>query len=691
MMSLKALIREMNGANRRATRVASFRVRSSALASVAWAAVALGCSGNPASVCPEGYEGCTCAADERCLTGLICASGRCVDLSDILDAGETDGTDDARADVVELLDTSARTGDVHDASDHEIDTAGSDVPDSSFRDVRDTCGPDVVGRPCGECGSGTFVCESGVTLCRGDLGVMAHNSCGGCSSLDGEPGDPCDGIDADACDDDVLLCASGDLICSDGEDSPEVCDNGIDDDCNGVADRLDPACAWTTTSATHIPGVWAVDLVADPTGGVFVVGGTARGESFDVLGVPVDATRNSSYLLNLDDGLRLEWMRMVNLDRGGWQSVGASRDGIAFVTGTYLDSFSFGGVEIRPSRTPPEAVHAEAIVAKFSATGAETLAWEVAAETQGTGPGASAVAIGGLGNVYAAMSLTAENVVVAPELFGESRPELQRGRTGIALLSFSGDLRERWARIFVNSEQQFINDVVGLPTGGACIAGGLRGQIELAGVTVDAGFGHDMFWACFDAAGSLSQHWTTRADPGVEAQATGIAVRPDGGTCISGIFRGGSGGGTLGVSGESLPASRNNESLVACFTADGELSWLHHLSSTDDALLDSITVNSSGDVTAAGRFEGRLELGAREMVATASWDALAYSLNRSGVPIWEAHYASNGQDRAIATYDRDDRLVIGVTHGAPALEDFEGEDLPTLNGAGLLVVQVSPP
>ncbi|MCZ7687267.1 MAG: hypothetical protein M5U28_54440 [Sandaracinaceae bacterium] len=45
---------------------------------LAWWALRCTCSPSGAT-CPAGEEGCACAAGERCLTGLECRDGRCVD------------------------------------------------------------------------------------------------------------------------------------------------------------------------------------------------------------------------------------------------------------------------------------------------------------------------------------------------------------------------------------------------------------------------------------------------------------------------------------------------------------------------------------------------------------------------------------------------------------------------------------
>jgi hypothetical protein len=125
-------------------------------------------------------------------------------------------------------------------------------------------------RPCD--GSDTDLCEEGLQVkmcvngeyvwgpCSDDTGDNVEecdgedNNCDGvidegCACTNGQtmPAN-CDGPDADLCPEEMIMCTcvDGQWDCpdcpDDDEDTPEICDDGIDNDCDGLIDTDDPDC-----------------------------------------------------------------------------------------------------------------------------------------------------------------------------------------------------------------------------------------------------------------------------------------------------------------------------------------------------------------------------------------------------------------------------------------------------------------
>jgi hypothetical protein len=96
------------------------------------------------------------------------------------------------------------------------------------------------------CAEGVYACVDGAPTC-GDTTDDSAEVCNGAdddcdaSTPDGaddpEVGVPCDGPDADECEEGTTACAGGDVVCGDESgDSAETCD-GTDEDCDGAIDE----------------------------------------------------------------------------------------------------------------------------------------------------------------------------------------------------------------------------------------------------------------------------------------------------------------------------------------------------------------------------------------------------------------------------------------------------------------------
>ncbi|HYV18901.1 MAG TPA: putative metal-binding motif-containing protein [Verrucomicrobiae bacterium] len=135
------------------------------------------------------------------------------------------------------------TGDNREICNGIDDDCNPSTPDGSQDTRVGACdGPDS-----DKCVEGHNLCVNGVITCDDNTGDNL-DLCNGIeddcdlSSPDGSEdplvGTPCDGPDSDLCKEGIYFCSGGALGCNDNSgNNPELCGNGIDDDCDGAVDE----------------------------------------------------------------------------------------------------------------------------------------------------------------------------------------------------------------------------------------------------------------------------------------------------------------------------------------------------------------------------------------------------------------------------------------------------------------------
>jgi hypothetical protein len=167
--------------------------------------VGVACDGSDADLCPEGVTFCTGIGTIGCTDNTTGTFDVCNGIDDDCDPASADGSED------------------------QLNGTSCDGPDS------DRC---VEGHYF--CVNGTMTCDdntgSNLDLCNGVDDDCDNSSPDG--SEDPLVGTPCDGPDSDLCKEGTYFCSGGALGCNDNSsNNPEICGNGLDDDCDGAIDE----------------------------------------------------------------------------------------------------------------------------------------------------------------------------------------------------------------------------------------------------------------------------------------------------------------------------------------------------------------------------------------------------------------------------------------------------------------------
>lgn len=226
-------------------------------------------NGNP---CPNGFD----CNDGRCLaTSRNCPctnafEGAVTSCAFNIDVTTCNGTRTCSAQT--LGDCIPDGGSAPECTGSADDCSGITSPDERAR----------IGQPCD--GDDADACEEGVWVCRGsalfcnDSPTSRVERCNGedddCDGLEDEDfttlGTPCDGADADECKDGLVVCdptGNGVICTDDGTSKVEIC-NGLDDDCNGLTDdglNCTPATSRVCYPGTAFDYSLCFDLVAAAT------------------------------------------------------------------------------------------------------------------------------------------------------------------------------------------------------------------------------------------------------------------------------------------------------------------------------------------------------------------------------------------------------------------------------------------
>jgi hypothetical protein len=222
------------------------------------------CDGTDSDLCAEGTYVCS-AGSMQCSDN----TGDDLDLCDGVDndcnPASADGADEstlgdpcdgadsdlcaegsrfcAGASGMQCDDVTANTLDLCNGLDDDCNPATADGSDEA-----------TLGDPCD--GADSDLCAEGSRFCAGASGMQCDdvtaNTLDLCNGVDDDCnpatadgadeanlGDPCDGPDSDLCAEGSIYCAgAGGMQCNDiTGDSPEICGNGIDDDCDGSTDE----------------------------------------------------------------------------------------------------------------------------------------------------------------------------------------------------------------------------------------------------------------------------------------------------------------------------------------------------------------------------------------------------------------------------------------------------------------------
>lgn len=201
------------------------------------------------------------------------------------------------------------------------------------------------------------------------------------------------------------------------------------------------------------------------------------------------------------------------------------------------------------------------------------------------------------------------------------------GDYDIFVAKYDPDGKLLWVRAAGSKGYDYGHGIAVDGRGGVFVTGALVGDGAFGDMKVVAAGGAHLFCARYDTAGKLL--WAKTAVGNARGSGHGIAVDGAGNAYV-----GGSGGGAGTLGGLTLTNAAGRDVLIAKFTPEGKVAWIHEGHGSTNAMVHEITCDRAGNVWAAGMFKGVLKLGDRTVTSHGDSDLLLTSFDPSGKRLW---------------------------------------------------------
>lgn len=225
----------------------------------------------------------------------------------------------------------------------------------------------------------------------------------------------------------------------------------------------------------------------------------------------------------------------------------------------------------------------------------------------------------------------------SPEAFFEKNKIGNKGNYDLFIAKYDPDGHLLWIKAGGGAGSDNGHGVAVDEMGHVFVTGTVVGELTLDEVSLGGAAGSHVFCLMLDKDGKVE--WYRVAEG--EGSSSGQSIAVDGrGNCVVGGAAGG--GGSFG--GVALTNLKGRDVLVACFDSSGRNVWLHQGYGSAGAMVHGITADRTGNVWAAGMFNGELKLQERSVQSAGKYDILLMSLNAKGELKWAKTAGGEGID-----------------------------------------------
>jgi hypothetical protein len=450
------------------------------------------------------------------------------------------------------------------------------------------------------------------------------------------------------------LCQAGSKTCADdgmsyspcvGEvlPQPENCATPTDEDCDGLAPACKGNLLWAKQfgeAGTQQGLSVAVDLASN-----VIVAGSLYGTA-DFGGGPLtSAGQSDAFIAKLDTDGNHVWSKVF----GGTKAevaldVATDATGDVVVLGSFAGPIDLGGGLL------PSSGGLDMFVAKLDPQGQHIWSKRF-----------------GSGQTLAAARATldpAGDILVTGYFYGAvdlgGGVLTSVGGADLFIVKLDPDGNYIWSTRFGGVGDQYGNDIATAADGSLIVAGSFGGTIDFGGGVLTSAGGTDIFVAKLDPGGT--HIWSKRFGDSADGQgASSLAVDASGG-----VFLGGSLNGVVDFGGPlPLTATGNGDAYVVKLDAGGGHVWSKRFGNGANQLVTSIAIDSPGNVSMVGSFDGAIDFGGGELTSLGAGDGFIAKLEASGAHIFSRRFGDVDSQVAasIAVDVLDESFVTGTFSG----------------------------
>ena len=352
--------------------------------------------------------------------------------------------------------------------------------------------------------------------------------------------------------------------------------------------------------------------------------------------------------------------------------IAADPSGNAIITGVFRGVIDFGGGPLESA-----SVYEDVYVAKFGPGGGHLWSRRFG---DGNSQAGSAVTTDPWGNVFLVGEFKG-----AINFGGNSL--INTGDKDIFVAKFTAGGVYRWSKQYGNPYEQYPSDVAADASGNIFVVGPFVGAIDFGGGTLacaDLYRDYDTYVAKLDSTGA--HVWSdSYGSAGSIQQVRKIAVDASGNAIITGGFSG-----TVDFGGGTLTSAGYEDIFIAKFGPGGGHLWSRRFGDGRGQLSHALAVDASGNPVIAGLFAGTVDFGGGTLTSADDYyDVFIAKFGPGGGHLWSKRFGDEQRQTAFGIgFDASGNVfAAGEFNGTIS---FGGQTLTSAGRTDVFVVKLGP-